>query len=68
MGSYNLVSVRLAYQSTSVATTRRFIHESPDIVRRYIKSQIEAIHRIKTDRETGKRVLMKYQAWRTRRS
>jgi ABC-type nitrate/sulfonate/bicarbonate transport system substrate-binding protein len=62
MGSYKLVSVRLAYQSTGVATTRRFIQESPDIVRRYIKSQIEAIHRIKTDRETAIRVLAKYQA------
>src|SRR5215831_3199753 len=41
MGFYNLVSVRLPYQSTGAATTRRFIQESPDIVRRYIKSQIE---------------------------
>jgi ABC-type nitrate/sulfonate/bicarbonate transport system substrate-binding protein len=43
-----------------VATTRTFIRESPDIVRRYVKSQIKAVHRIKTDRETGKKVLVKY--------
>jgi NitT/TauT family transport system substrate-binding protein len=59
-GFYTLVHVSLPYQSTSVATTRRFIRESPDIVRRYVKSQIEAVHRIKTDRETGKKVLVKY--------
>jgi len=62
MGFYNLVSVRLPYQSTGAATTRRFIQESPDIVRRYIKSQIEAIHRIRTDREAAIKVLGKYQA------
>jgi NitT/TauT family transport system substrate-binding protein len=55
-----LVAVSQAYQSAGVATTRRFIRESPDIVRRYVKSQIEAVHRIKTDREMGKRVLLKY--------
>src|SRR5207253_1789938 len=49
-----------AYQGAGLATTRRFIRESPDIVRRYIKSQIEAVHRIKTDRETAKKVLVKY--------
>jgi NitT/TauT family transport system substrate-binding protein len=59
-GFYNLVSVRQIYQSAGVATTRGFIRESPDIVRRYVKSQIEAVHRIKTDRENGKKVLVKY--------
>jgi ABC-type nitrate/sulfonate/bicarbonate transport system substrate-binding protein len=52
--------VRLPYQSAGVATTRTFIRESPDIVRRYVKSQIEAVHRIKTDPENGKKVLVKY--------
>jgi NitT/TauT family transport system substrate-binding protein len=59
-GFYTLAHVSLPYQTTSVASTRRFIRESPDIVRRYVKSQIEAVHRIKTDRETGKKVLAKY--------
>ena len=59
-GFYTLVHVSLPYQSAGVATTRRFIRESPDITRRYVRSQIEAVHRIKTDRETGKKVLVKY--------
>jgi NitT/TauT family transport system substrate-binding protein len=61
-GFYNLVTVRLPYQSAGVATTRAFIRENPDIVRRYVKSQIEAIHRIKTDREAALKVLAKYLA------
>jgi NitT/TauT family transport system substrate-binding protein len=61
-GFYNLVTVGLPYQSAGVATTRTFIRENPDIVRRYVRSQIEAIHRIKTDRETAIRVLAKYLA------
>jgi NitT/TauT family transport system substrate-binding protein len=65
-GFYTLVSVSLPYQGAGVATTRRFIRESPEIVKRYIKSQIEAIHRIKTDRETGRRVLAKYLALQDR--
>ena len=59
-GFHNLVSVSLAYQSTGVATTRTIIRESPDLVRRYVKSQIEAIHRIKTDRDTALKILVKY--------
>jgi NitT/TauT family transport system substrate-binding protein len=55
-----LATATQVYQASGVATTRRFIRESPDIVRRYIKSQIEAVHRIKTDRETAKKVLLKY--------
>ena len=61
-GFYNLMSVRLPYQGAGVATTRTFIRESPDIVRRYIRSQIEVIQRIKTDREAAIKVLAKYLA------
>ncbi len=59
-GFATLVSVSLSYQSTGVATTRTFIRESPDIVRKYVRSQIEAIHRIKTDRDTALKILAKY--------
>lgn len=59
-GLYNLVSVRLPYQGIGVGTTRTFIRENPDMVRRYVKSQIEAVHRLKTDREAGLKVLAKY--------
>jgi NitT/TauT family transport system substrate-binding protein len=61
-GFHNLVSVHIPYQGPGVATTRKFIRESPDVIRRYVKSQIDVVHRFKTDRETGIRVLAKYLA------
>jgi hypothetical protein len=42
--------------------SRTIIRECPDIVTRYVKSQIQAVHRIKTDRELGMKGLAKYLA------
>lgn len=56
----DLAALGLAYQHTGAATTRRFIRGNTDTVRRYVKAQIEAVHRLKTDRETGIKVLAKY--------
>ena len=50
----------LPFQYTGVATSRRFIREHPDTVRRYSKSQLEAVHRIYTDKETSLKVLTNY--------
>src|SRR5437016_3280412 len=50
----------LPFQYTGVATSRRFIREHPDSVRRYVRSQLEAVHRIYTDKETSLKVLTKY--------
>ena len=59
-GFYTLTQVSVPTQSTGVATTRRFIRENPEVVKKYIKSQVEAVHRIKTDRVAGMNVLVKY--------
>jgi ABC-type nitrate/sulfonate/bicarbonate transport system substrate-binding protein len=59
-GFYTLAQLSVPTQSTGVATTRRFIRENPDVVKKYIRSQIEAVHRIKTDRVAGMNVLVKY--------
>ena len=56
----DVAALGLAYQATGVATTRKFIREHPDVVRNYVKSQVEAVHRFKTDREAGIRILAKY--------
>lgn len=56
----DLPKLGLVYQHTSAATTKRYIREHPDIVRRYVKSQVEAVHRIYTDKETSIKVLAKY--------
>ena len=55
----DIAALGLPYQATGVATTRKFIRERSDVVRRYIKSHIEAVHRFKTDRETSMKVLAK---------
>ena len=56
----DLPKLGLTYQHTSAATTKRYIRENPDIVRRYVKSQVEAVHRIYTDKEASIKVLSKY--------
>jgi NitT/TauT family transport system substrate-binding protein len=56
----DLPKLGLVYQHTSAATTKRFIREHADIVRRYVKSQVEAVHRIYTDKETAIKTLAKY--------
>jgi NitT/TauT family transport system substrate-binding protein len=56
----DLPKLGLVYQHTCVVTTRKFIRSHPEIVRRYVKSQVEAVHRIYTDKETSMRALAKY--------
>lgn len=56
----DIASLGLAYQATGVATTRKLIRDNPDLVRRYIRAQVEAVHRFKTDRELGMAVLGRY--------
>jgi NitT/TauT family transport system substrate-binding protein len=48
----------LPFQNVAPVATRRFIKEHPDIVRRYVKSQVEAVHMMKRDRKTGMKVFM----------
>jgi len=50
----------LPFQYTGVVTRRRVIREHPETVRRYVRSQLEAVHRIYTDKETSLKVLTKY--------
>src|SRR6185503_4573241 len=49
----------LPFQNVAPVTTRKFIKENPDIVRRYVKSQVEAVHVMKRDRKSGMRVFAK---------
>lgn len=50
----------MPFQHNGVVTTRKFIRENPETVRKYVKAHIEAIHLMKTDRDTGIKVLMKF--------
>jgi NitT/TauT family transport system substrate-binding protein len=50
----------LPFIHNGIAASRRFIRDNPDVVRRYVKSQVEAVHLMKTDRQLGIKVLAKY--------
>jgi NitT/TauT family transport system substrate-binding protein len=56
----DVAKMGLVFQHTGAATTRRFIREHRDIVRRYVKSHVEAVHKLWTDKEATVRVLGKY--------
>lgn len=56
----DLAALGLPYQNAAVVTTRKLIREKPEMIARFVRSQLEAVHRLKTDRETGIRVLAKY--------
>jgi len=56
----DVAALGLAYQHQGGATTRRFIREHPDVVRNFVKSYIETVHRMKTDRPGGMKILAKY--------
>ncbi len=49
-----------AYQHQGAVTTRKFIREHPDVVRNFVKSYIESVHLMKTDRQAGLKILAKY--------
>ena len=50
----------MPFQDNGPVTTQKFIREHSDIVRKYVKAQVEAIHLIKTNREMGIKILGKY--------
>ena len=50
----------LPFLHNGIAVSRRFIRDNADTVRRYVKSQIDAVHVMKSDRRTSVAVLGKY--------
>ena len=55
-----LPKLGLVYQHTAAATSKKYIRENRDVVRRYVKSQVEAVHRIYTDKESSIRALARF--------
>ena len=56
----DVAELGLPFVHIGVATTRTFIRDKPEIVRRYVKSHVEAIAAMKTDREMAIKTLAKY--------
>ncbi len=56
----DVAALGLAYQHQGGVTTRKFLREHPALVRNFVKSYIEAVHRLKTDRALGLKIAAKY--------
>ena len=56
----DVAKMGLVFQHTGAVTTRKFIKEQPDVVRRYVKSHVVAVHRMWTDKEATIRALSRY--------
>jgi NitT/TauT family transport system substrate-binding protein len=56
----DVAALGLAYQHQGGVTTRKFLREHPEVVRNFVKSYIEAVHRLKTDRPLGLKIAAKY--------
>ena len=56
----DVAALGLAYQHQGGVTTRRYLRENPVVVRNFVKSYIEAVHRLKTDRAVGLKIAAKY--------
>ncbi|MBI2090070.1 MAG: ABC transporter substrate-binding protein [Deltaproteobacteria bacterium] len=56
----DLSAIGVDYQGAGVVTTRSFVRENADTIRRYLKAYVEGLHRFKTDPEFSLKVLAKY--------
>ena len=56
----DVAALGLAYQHQGGVTTRKYLREHPEVVRNFVKSYIEAVHRLKTDRAVGMKIAAKY--------
>jgi NitT/TauT family transport system substrate-binding protein len=56
----DVAQMGLVFQHTGVATTRKFISQNQDTVRRYVRAHVEAVHKMWTDKEATVKTLGKY--------
>ena len=56
----DVAKMGLVFQHTGVGTTRRFIREHRDTVRRYVRAHVEAVHLMWTDKEANIKALGHY--------
>jgi len=56
----DVAQMGLVFQHTGAATTRKYIKENQDIVRRYVRAHVEAVHKMWTDKEATIRALSRY--------
>lgn len=57
----NMAELNILYQGTGLVATQRYIGKNRDLVRRMVKSYVEAIHLVRTNPEATKRAFIKYR-------
>lgn len=57
----NLRDLNIAYQGSGLVTTQRVLARKRDLVRRFLKSYVEAIHLVKTRPDISRRAFAKYR-------
>ena len=56
----DLISLKIPFPQRGIYTTGKTIKEQPDMVRRYIRAYVEAIHYFKTRKEETMQIMRKY--------
>ena len=56
----DLSAIGVDYQGAGVVTTRSFVRENPDTIRRYLRAYVEGLHRLKTNKNFSMKVIGKY--------
>lgn len=56
----DLSAIGVDYQGAGVVTTRTYVRDNPDTIRRYILAYVEGLHRYKTDKEFSLKILSQY--------
>jgi NitT/TauT family transport system substrate-binding protein len=56
----DISSLGIPYASTGITTRGKLIHDDPDLVRRYLAAQLEAIARMKREKNLATAVMGKY--------
>lgn len=56
----DLSTIGIDYQGAGMVTTRSFVRDNRDTIRRYVRAYVEGLHRFKTDKSFSLKVLAKY--------
>ena len=60
----NMAELNIFYQGTGLVTTQRYVAKNRDVVRRMVKTYVEAIHVVRTNPDVTKRAFAKYRKTR----
>jgi ABC-type nitrate/sulfonate/bicarbonate transport system substrate-binding protein len=56
----DLSAIGVDYQGAGVVTTRAYLRENSDVLKRYVRAYVEGLHRFKTDKSFAVKVIGKY--------